>query len=191
MYWLLVCLAILGLSAVLGASRAHHDVLTKEFDLEPIAQKGGTQTLFSDPFELQGGQNVRIRLTAPVSNTWLYVEGDLINDDTGLVQTFASPVEYYSGRDSDGAWSEGNARPEIYLSAVPAGNYTMRLECQWEHFDRPMQLSVMVGQGYPRGGNLAIVLVLVTLLPLVSMVRRHAIDRMRWADSPYNPYGGS
>ena len=75
-----------------------------------------------------GGRNVRVTVRAEVDNSWLDVEGDLIQQDSDLVQPFSAPVEYYHGMDGGESWSEGSKETSVYLSALPAGAYTLRLE---------------------------------------------------------------
>ena len=75
---------------------------------------------------------MKITVSAPVDNSWLYVDGDLFNEASDLVQPFSLPVEYYHGTDSDGSWSEGGHTESDYISARPAGNYTLRMEFSWQ-----------------------------------------------------------
>jgi hypothetical protein len=83
----------------------------------------------SAPFEMKDGMtNVEIEIEAPVSNNWLEIQGDLVNDETGEVTEFEEGVEFYSGSDSDGYWSEGSRRNTIVLSSIPAGKYHLNLE---------------------------------------------------------------
>lgn len=75
-------------------------------------------------FELgHGVTNVSFELSSPVSNNWLEVGVDLINDQTGTSYDFEQGVEYYFGRDSDGAWSEGSQTSRRILSSIPPGMY--------------------------------------------------------------------
>ena len=69
--------------------------------------------------------------------------GDLINEETGLVQSFDLPIEYYFGTDGGESWKEGSHQETDYVSSLPAGRYTMRLEAQWENWNQavPPQLS--------------------------------------------------
>ncbi len=85
-----------------------------------------TQMIFTEPFQLKGGENIRVSGQANVSNNWLYVAGDLINEETGLVQQFDLPMESYAGVEDGESWSEGNPNKTEIISALPAGTYTMR-----------------------------------------------------------------
>ena len=160
----------------------------------PVAADEGsekTQVVFTDPIDLSGRRNIRITGRANVENNWLYVEGDLIKDDeSGLVQQFELPIEYYYGVEDGEAWSEGDREQTVYLPAMPEGKYTMRLEAQWENWNQaaPPQFSVRVEQGAPRPTNLLIVLVVLSVVPLLFGWRHLQFNRRRWADSAFSPY---
>jgi hypothetical protein len=158
----------------------------------PAAAQEGTQVIFSDAFELKGRENLRVTGTANVSNNWLYVAGDLINEETGLVQSFDLPIEYYFGTDGGESWKEGGPQETAYVSALPAGRYTMRLEAQWEKWNQadPPKLSVRVEQGVPRLLNLILALVALAVIPLFVAIRHASFESKRWADSAFNPSGG-
>ncbi|MBA3241936.1 MAG: DUF4178 domain-containing protein [Acidobacteria bacterium] len=155
------------------------------------AMQEGTQVIFSDAFELKGRQNIKVTGAANVSNNWLSVAGDLINEETGLVQSFDLPIEHYFGTDGGESWSEGGQQETAYLSSLPAGRYTLRLEAQWEKWNQavPPQLSVRVEQGVPRVLNLVLVLIALAVVPLFVAIRHASFESKRWADSAFNPSG--
>src|SRR5262249_54187267 len=185
--WLLLLLATwIGGCAMLG-TRHPATIYQNAFELEPPVAPAQTQTVFAEPFELNGHRNIRIKLQAPVSNTWGYVEGDLIEENPGLVQTSAAPIEFYSGRDSDGAWSEGDASPEVFLSALPAGQYTLRLEVQWEKQTQMLPLNIRIDQGVPRYSHLALALLGVSILPILLVFCRLRFEMRRWLPSGLQP----
>ncbi|MGB8510848.1 MAG: DUF4178 domain-containing protein, partial [Pyrinomonadaceae bacterium] len=158
---------------------------------QPDAAGENTQVIFSQAFTLAARRNIRVNGFANVDNNWLYVEGDLINEETGLVQSFELPIEYYYGVDDGESWSEGGSERSVYLSALPEGRYTLRLEAQWEKWNQalPPQLTVRVEQGEPRILNLLLTLVALSIVPLFVAIRHFSFERRRWADSAFNPYG--
>jgi hypothetical protein len=149
-----------------------------------------TQVIFTEPLELEGGRNVRVTGRANADNNWLYVAGDLIDEQTGLVQQFDLPMESYHGVEDGESWSEGSPEQADYLPALPAGRYTMRLEAQWENWNQstPPQIRVRVEQGVPRLINLLLVLVALSVIPIIALIRHFSFERRRWADSAFNPY---
>jgi DNA-directed RNA polymerase subunit RPC12/RpoP len=207
-YWglLLVAAFFVGLVALAAAPRA--TVFTQNYTFQPNptptpgatpapadADAGSekTQVVFTDPLPLKGRRNIRVTGRANVENNWLYVEGDLINEETGLIQQFELPIEYYYGVEDGESWSEGDREQTVYLPALPEGRYTMRLEAQWENWNQaaPPQLSVRVEQGVPRFWNLLLVMLVLSVVPVLFAWRHLQFNRRRWADSAFNPYGGS
>jgi hypothetical protein len=158
---------------------------------DPDAGNEKTQVIFTDPIKLNGGRNLRVTGRAlNVDNNWLYVAGDFIDEETGLIQQFDLPMESYRGVEDGEAWSEGDPEQAAYLPALPEGRYTMRLEAQWENWNQatPPQFSVRVEQGVPRLVNLLLLLVALSVLPLLFAWRHFSFERRRWADSSFNPY---
>ncbi len=55
-------------------------------------------------------------------------------------------IEYWSGTDSDGSWSEGDKKGILYLPAQPAGRYVVRLEGHWEKMNTPQTFHLKIEQ---------------------------------------------
>lgn len=66
-------------------------------------------------------------VAAPVKNNWVEIDATLVNELTGKSEYFSNGVEYYSGYDSDGFWSEGSDRDTATFSALPKGQYHLVL----------------------------------------------------------------
>lgn len=184
-----------------GASAAEPDesVAQSVLDAVAAAAQGSdagsgnekTQVIFTDPLTLNGGRNLRVTGRAlNVDNNWVYVAGDFINEETGLIQQFDLPMEYYHGVEDGESWSEGDRDQATYLPALPEGRYTLRLEAQWENWNQPAppQISVRVEQGVPRVANLLLLLIALSVIPLLFALRHFGFERRRWADSAFNPY---
>jgi len=188
-YWGLMLLVTFVLGMVISATGPRKKVFEATYALEPVSSAEGTQVTFSDPFELKPRQNITVTGRANVDNSWLYAEGDLIEQSSGDVQTFSLPVEYYHGVEDGESWSEGSQTPSVHLSAMPAGQYVLRLEVQWEKFQQPAAITVRIDQGVPRGGHLFVALLLISIIPLFVAFHHFSFERRRWADSDYSPYG--
>jgi hypothetical protein len=218
LYWLLLTFAALFIGVAMLVTGSRNVVFNQSYKLQPPASPtptpatgatgrttttipqvptspvipagtDGTQVIFSDAFELKGGRNIKVTGASNVSNNWLYVAGDLINEETGLIQSFDLPIEYYFGTEGGESWSEGGHEDTAYLSALPDGRYTLRLEAQWEKWNQavPPQLSVRVEQGVPRMLNLVLVLLALSLIPIFVGIRHISFESRRWADSAFNP----
>ena len=159
--------------------------------LQPLPNADGTQVFFSEPFELAGRRNIRVSGESPVQNTWVYLEGDLINDETGVVQSFPIDISYYQGVEDGESWSEGGQTDAAYTSSMPAGRYVLRLEGQWEKWQEPAVVSIKVEQNVTHGFNLLLALIALSVGPIAMGIYHIGFERRRWSESMFSSSGGS
>jgi hypothetical protein len=152
-------------------------------------QRAGTEPSFiTRQFDLDGRtSNVEITTEADVNNNWIYLNYALINADTGQAWDFGREVSYYSGYDSDGAWTEGNKKDVVVVPSVPAGHYYLRIEPESDPTLPHIYYSVTVtrdvlGLAFYGWGFLAL------LLPAVGVGWRSiSFERERWSESDHPP----
>jgi hypothetical protein len=179
---------VLGLVLLLALgvfnTRGTRTLLERRIPLDELAAGAPLVWFSPEVIELAPSKNVEVQLSAPVSNAWVYVQGDLVNESTGLVQSFDAPLEYYFGSDGGESWSEGDRDRSVYLSALPAGGYTLRLEILGhvgagaaDH----VQLSVR--QGVPRWAHLGLLLFGLSIIPAIVLWRRMVFEKRRWEES--------
>jgi hypothetical protein len=189
-YWLILLpiLLLVGLAMTMFGGISQR-VMTSTYEFPPLPNAEGTQVVFSEPFDLRGMRNVKVTAQpAALDNSWLYMEGDLINDETGLVQTFPISVEYYQGVEDGESWTEGSKEDDKTLSALPAGKYILRLEAQWEKWQQPMPVTVTVEQGATRGINFIFALIALSIVPVLVLIWHGIFESRRWSESMF---GGS
>jgi hypothetical protein len=167
-----------------GMASENRRVFRHAVALEPAQSQTEPLVYFSDPFALVGRQNIQLAATGSVDNSWMYVQGDLYNLDTGLVLQFDLPIEYYHGYD-DGHWSEGSKRRTRYLSAVPAGTYTLRLSVERSDFRKPGTLEIAVTQGVLQPFAWVFLFLGISFLPLGVAFHHLVFERRRWSRSDY------
>lgn len=184
---LALLLIILALSsALVGGS---NEVMNRTFHFDPLPNSQAIQVAFSDQFELVSRRSIRIQTSSTANNSWIYLAGDFINDDTGLVQTFEVPIEYYYGVEDGESWTEGSQLASTHLSALPAGKYTLRLEAQWgPQFNTPADVKVTIDQGHSSGFNFIVVLIVISVIPILIAIWHFSFERRRWSESMF---GGS
>ncbi len=163
-------------------------VLNSSYTLPPMANPQASQIIFSEPFELKGNRNIQIKASAPVSNSWMSIDVDLVNDQNNEVESVPLNVEQYSGVEDGESWSEGSTDNSAFLSSVPAGRYTMRIEGSWQNYQQPMPVTVSVEQAVPRGVNCLCGLLLLAILPFFTLIWQFAFESRRWSESMF---GGS
>ncbi|WP_224242298.1 DUF4178 domain-containing protein [Hyalangium gracile] len=181
---------LLLLTVLVHASAANQQVLDMTVRLGPEAASGTPSAMqFSEPFRIESRGNVRADVVAgALNNDWLGVQGDLVNQETGEVTSFYEELSYYSGRDSEGSWSEGNTIGTAYLSAVEPGTYVLRTTAA---FPGGGALQQMAGRNYrvvltsdvPRGMWFFFALVLLLVGPLIAFMRHSGFESTRWSES--------
>ncbi|MBK9071894.1 MAG: DUF4178 domain-containing protein [Myxococcales bacterium] len=135
----LVTALLLGM--VVSRSTQHEEWLTTQPDPE------GRAVAFSKPFTIKANRNIRVRLEAPVSNSWLAIGGDLLNDASGELDAFDAEVAYYSGVDGGESWSEGSRAANIFIGSRPAGSYVLRVETEGPPGQPGLPVRAIVTQG--------------------------------------------
>jgi Domain of unknown function (DUF4178) len=168
-------------------------VQSEKVAIAPGAVSGAPESAsFSEPFEISSEGNVEIQVNAPVNNSWLYLDGALINDATGGLDEFDAEVSYYHGTDSDGSWSEGGQHARAFVGEVPPGRYVLRLAPQWEAGKAPSGYDVIVRSRVPRFYQLVLAELALWSWPLLLLWRRGRFEAQRWAESdhPWVSSGG-
>ncbi|MDM7923815.1 MAG: DUF4178 domain-containing protein [Pyrinomonadaceae bacterium] len=164
-------------------------VLSQQIQLPPMQNATAPQIIFSQAFDLKPNRNVRITASAPVNNSFVELDVDLINDQSQEVESVNIPIEFYSGTDSDGAWTEGGQTQDASMSALPGGKYTLRVEGQWQNWQQSMPVSVKVEQGVTRGVNFICALIALLIVPVFGLIRKFSFESRRWSESMFSTTG--
>lgn len=144
--------------------------------------------LVTPHFTLNGGpQRVVIEATAPVTNSWLGLDIDLVNAKTNASYPAPLEISAYSGYDSDGAWSEGSQRKEVALAGIPAGEYFLTVEPSADPKVQKLPFTVRVKTGGVFNSNFILMLCLVLLYPAILLWRKSAFEKERWSESDFSP----
>ena len=185
--WGLLPLALLFVVAIfmIPLSGLSSIVLNQEIVLPPMANPSTAQVAFSNPFDIKANRNVKITASAPVNNSFADLDVDLINDQSQEVESVNVPIEYYTGTDSDGSWSEGGQTQDATLSSLPAGKYTLRVEGTWQNAAQAMPISVKVEQNVVRGVNFLCALFILAIVPIIGLIRKISFESSRWKDSMF------
>ena len=129
--------------------------------------------------------------TSAVNNGWVELDYALVSKATGQSYEFGNEFEFYSGRDSDGYWTEGSNSARVLLTSLPRGDYDLVVQTDWGNSNgsdpqAPIYLSLTHDVVPWRNFWLATAAILV--YPLVLVVRTLVFDRKRWSESELNPY---
>lgn len=159
--------------------------LSQQITLSPMTNGTTPQSAVSQPFELRGNRNVRITASAQLNNSFADLDVDLINDQSQEMESVNIPIEYYTGSDSDGAWTEGGQSQDATLSSLPAGKYNLRIEGTWEKWQESMPVTVKVEQSVNRGVNFICALIVLLLVPIFGLIRKITFESRRWSESMF------
>jgi hypothetical protein len=169
-----------------GAAAANQPVGTP-----PVAGQEVQQEFFREGIELKPRRNIEVAAEAPVNNSWLDITGDFINEETGEVQPFGFPIEYYHGFDGGESWSEGSQHNDTMLSSMPRGRYLLRLHIFGEAGKYPSAVTIRIRQGVPRFLHVFLLLLFLSIIPLLVLLYHWNFEHRRWQDSEYGSSGGS
>lgn len=188
--FMLALLALVAMFMVNVSFAANRVVFTQHstFDRSVI----DNATFVTAPFELDGRPSgVALDLTVALDNDWLFFTLSLINEQTGETREVTRQLEYYTGTDSDGSWSEGDRSETVRMAAVPAGRYFLRIEPEGGEPSRQrVSYTVEVRRDVPHYGFYALAF-LALLTPMVfSLFPAAAFESRRWAESDH-PIGGT
>jgi hypothetical protein len=79
------------------------------------------------PFSVtQAAGLVQVDIETDIKNGWVWLEGEITNAGDEVVAAFEDGAEYYTGRDSEGRWSEGSRRIRVRAD-LPIGDYVLSL----------------------------------------------------------------
>jgi hypothetical protein len=199
--WRRLVMALFVIAIIVAIHSRGREVLSQFFDFsaapaptEPpspqqTANKELSRVIFVAPFHIDGGKNLAIEGYSNVENAYVYVEGDIANEQTGLIDSFELPISYYHGTDSDGSWSEGSRKQTVVLPALPEGNYTMRLEGVYPENISPPRVMIVMRQGVFRWGYFIWALVLITIPAMFIGSKQIGFEVKRWENADYTQSG--
>ncbi|WP_223752508.1 DUF4178 domain-containing protein [Myxococcus sp. RHSTA-1-4] len=183
--WLVGLFVLSGIFAI----RAENRVVLEQPVVVPADAQSGTPSAmkFSEPFVLEKKGNMKVEVaTGQLNNTWLGIQGDLVNQDTGAVVGFSEELSYYSGQDSDGSWSEGSTSASTHLSALPPGTYVLRTTAAFDPaVSGPRSFNVKLTHDTPNGSWFCCAFILMLLGPAWVWFRSHGFETQRWAESNF------
>ena len=150
-----------------------------------VVRDGAPQSATFGPLVFAGGrQKVEINTqSSDFDNAWIDLDISLVERTTQATIEAASIVEKYSGRDSDGAWSEGSRAKSTKIASVPSGTYDLVIEAQAKSWPAPqasfgyvegdkLSLTTTVSSGGVFFSNLMLALIMLAVPPLWIIYRR-------------------
>lgn len=185
--WKLFLAFFVGLFAIMllvALSARNEEVFRGRYHFSPRA--AGEASFVTPVFDIQGRtSNVEVAVDTDLSNNWAYFAFALINESTGAAYDFGREVSRYSGRDSDGAWTEGSSSDTAVIASVPPGRYYLRVEPEMDAAATSVNYAITVKRDVPSLGWFIAALLLLPIPPIVVSIRAASFEGKRWMESDY------
>lgn len=150
------------------------------------APSDGSLVIFSEPFEIKEGRHgIEVTLDARVDNSWAYVDGALVSEQTGQIAGFGLESSYYHGVDGGESWSEGGTSSSAYISPLPVGTYVLRMAIL-SGDAKPPEFTIKVETGQTRAIYAILAFIAICLGPLVVVIQRTVFETRRWQESMFS-----
>lgn len=154
----------------------------------------GEHSFVTATFDIAKRGNVEVLLKTDLDNNWAYFNLALLRADGAKGYDFGREISYYSGHDSDGAWSEGGKKESLIVPNVDAGTYYLRIEPEMDAqasataaSGMSMYYEVEVRRDVPRTFLFWFVLPLLLIPPIWTSIASISFESKRWAESDYAP----
>ncbi|MGI9416560.1 MAG: DUF4178 domain-containing protein [Geminicoccaceae bacterium] len=135
------------------------------------------------PFTVSDAERLlQLEIRAPVNNNWVYY--DVTVSETSSDQEILSlgkEISYYTGRDSDGYWTEGSQRAKALFKVPAAGDYEIEITPA-EAGGRVPPLTASLYEQVLVKRYAVTLLILSILASLALPFARHRFEKRRWHD---------
>ncbi len=152
-----------------------------------------TSAFVTEPFTVSGRPStVSIDIRAELENDWVLFDLALINAETGQAREASRQVSYFTGRDSDGRWTEGSRTESVRIASVPAGRYFLRVHPEGGEAGTPSAAySLRVRRDVPSYGFYALAFMALLLPAVGAMLPSLGFEQRRWTESQYGSATGT
>ena len=172
----------------LGGGGSGRTVFSTRFELVPGVESSSNSEAFRIDRDMA---RLELHHRAPLSNSWVNVQTELVNRKTGQIYSASKALSYYSGVDEGESWSEGKQEGETVFYGVPAGEYSLVV-----HGEAAPEAAVgltdnITLQSAPAPFlNLLICWIFLAAWPVFNWLRASSFETSRWAWSDH-PRGGA
>lgn len=139
-----------------------------------------------EPVKLERGGVIEVRGEAPCANNWVYVSAMLVGPQGVSETAYVGGVEmeFYSGTDSDGAWTEGSRSGTDLFGGLPPGDYVLQLtQDPGSTYKGPV--TVRLDEDVAAFHYVCCSLVLLLIVPVLAVALTASFEQRRWAESDH------
>ncbi len=177
---------LIGLAVLFYMVAGEKEVFNKRYVFSP--RSAGEASFVTDTFEVRGvPSNVEVALDTNLYNNWIYFNFALINEETGQAFDFGREVSYYTGRDSDGSWTEGSVRDSVRIPSVAPGRYYLRVEPETAPKAESVVYDLRLRRSVPSDGLFWVAAFLLLIPPALVSWRALTFEQRRWQQSDFAP----
>lgn len=187
------CIGLIALTVVFAAMGNTATYYSGDFSVPAGAASGSPESqAFSEPFEISADVPLEVSMSAPgLSNNWLGVSVDLVNEKTGEVIAVYGEAEHYSGVTDGESWSEGSRTISKQTDKVDRGFYVLRATPQYDA-NKATNFGLTVRADDTPGFCCPFLLFFMLLVgPLYYQLRASSFETQRWADSVFQMAPGA
>jgi hypothetical protein len=187
--WGAVLIGLMVVFSVLGTTERYY---SGTFSVPPgVAPASPDAQRFSEPFEIKKSVPLEVEVSAPaLSNNWMGISVDLVNEKTGEVIAVYGEPSYYSGVTDGESWSEGSHSATLQTETVEAGTYVLRATPSFEP-SRAVNYGVTVKADDGAGVACPLFMfILLLLAPLYYSLRSNSFETQKWNDAVFQPAPG-
>ncbi len=182
-----LCLNLLSITVLLAIVvylvAGQQSVIQHQYDYSP--RSNNEASFVTDIFEVSGHpSNVEVSIRTDLQNNWAYFNLALINEATGQGYDFGREVSYYSGHDSDGAWSEGSRNDSVIVPVAP-GKYYLRVEPEMGKNADAMLYTLEIKRNVPSLGLFLLAAGILLIPPVAATWRVASFEGKRWSQSDF------
>ena len=153
----------------------------QEFTLTPLASAGSKTQIYTKPFYLEKGTSASLSLSTSLDyEKWSEFNAELV--PANEAQNTNDP----SKLSSTGSTVSTMGYKSETFDVSASGNYQLRLEGNWEDWQKPIKLGVDVNQ---YGGNswfgTILLILLLAAVPVLLIIYKFSFENRRWSESDY------
>lgn len=144
----------------------------------------------TEAFEIkQAGSLCRIDFHAPVDNSWVYLDGAVVDEQDRVTHDFSAEMSYYHGYSGGESWSEGSRHDSAVMLFEEPGSYRLLLKGQAGvgnsgtiPSSRGQTVSIKIYEGAVLMRFFALLMTLAVIWCLIVWIPPLAFEAKRWSD---------
>ncbi len=153
---------------------------------EKLAWEQYSKEYLSQPFEVdRSGALFRLKGHAPLKNSWVALSLGLVNSNAEVVTEFWDEASFYSGRDSEGYWTEGSKSFTTYFKVADPGTYRLLVYAEGGSGTRGSAKKEPITIVLERDVTIAYYFILPLILSAVAIavrsIAKYSFEARRWA----------